>query len=233
MEERLCSFCKKPLIGYQANFCSNSCTNSWRGKRLRAQALDEYVKNPKLCLTCSSPLLPKGNESISFVKKRKYCNSSCAASNTNKLYPKRNPEGICEICSAPISKKVKYCSKVCRTRSKYLNKVAKVDSLKELAKREGMSYPEFLRHKGSTSVVDYRKRMKLKAIEYKGGFCVICGYSRSVRALTFHHLDPRRKDFSISGKTFLWEKVKAELDKCVLVCSNCHAEIHDGLIELG
>ena len=71
------------------------------------------------------------------------------------------------------------------------------------------------------------------AIEYKGGKCVVCGYNRSVTAMEFHHLDPTQKDFGISSNSNrAWEKIRIELDKCVLVCSNCHREIHEGIIEI-
>lgn len=79
-----------------------------------------------------------------------------------------------------------------------------------------------------------RDKIKLLAIEYKGGKCVICNYNRCVQALEFHHLDPTQKEFSIGdkGHTRSWERVKEELDKCVLLCSNCHKEVHAGLIQL-
>ena len=73
-----------------------------------------------------------------------------------------------------------------------------------------------------------RKNLKLLAIEYKGGKCQNpeCGYNKCVDALEFHHLS--NKDFSISnGNTPSWERIKKELDKCILVCANCHREIHD------
>lgn len=72
------------------------------------------------------------------------------------------------------------------------------------------------------------------AIEYKGGCCIGCGYKRSVAALDFHHLDPAKKDFGLgmNGLTRSWQKTKEELDKCILVCSNCHREVHAGLIIL-
>lgn len=76
------------------------------------------------------------------------------------------------------------------------------------------------------------RKTKLKAIEYKGGKCLICGYNKSVRALQFHHINPKEKDFGISGTTKSFEKLKPELDKCVLLCANCHAEVHDNLINL-
>jgi hypothetical protein len=78
----------------------------------------------------------------------------------------------------------------------------------------------------SQSVIRWRKRVKIKLIEYKGGKCVKCGYNKCIEALHFHHVDPKEKDFSISGKTLSFEKMKKEVDKCILVCSNCHSEIH-------
>ena len=81
------------------------------------------------------------------------------------------------------------------------------------------------------SVTKRRKKIKNLAIKYKGGSCQECGYNKSVAALEFHHLNPLKKDFAISqkGATRSWERVKLELDKCILVCSNCHAEIHEKL----
>ena len=76
-----------------------------------------------------------------------------------------------------------------------------------------------------------RKKLKQMALEYKGGQCIKCGYNKSIRALVFHHTDPKEKDFGIgaNGITYSWKRVKQELDKCDLLCSNCHAEEHDYL----
>lgn len=76
------------------------------------------------------------------------------------------------------------------------------------------------------SVVSWRKRTKIKLVEYKGGKCEKCGYDKFLQALEFHHLDPKEKDFTISGKSWSFEKLKTEVDKCILLCSNCHIEIH-------
>ena len=65
-----------------------------------------------------------------------------------------------------------------------------------------------------------------------GGECSHCGYSKYVGALEFHHVDPKEKDFGISGKVLGWERIKKELEKCVLLCSNCHREEHDRLSNL-
>ena len=72
-----------------------------------------------------------------------------------------------------------------------------------------------------------RQRLKEKLVEYKGGKCEICGYNKCINALEFHHLDPSEKDFGIAnGNAIAFEKAKKEVDKCIMVCSNCHREIH-------
>ena len=75
-----------------------------------------------------------------------------------------------------------------------------------------------------------RRRIKLKylSVEYKGGCCEKCGYKKCVEALEFHHKDPTEKDFGIAadGKTRSFDKIKVELDKCLLLCANCHREEH-------
>lgn len=89
---------------------------------------------------------------------------------------------------------------------------------------------------GVENVQRRRDKVKMLAVAYKGGKCQNpkCGYHRYVGALDFHHIDPSKKDFGIShkGYTRSWERVKAELDKCVMVCANCHSEIHAGLLQV-
>ena len=78
-----------------------------------------------------------------------------------------------------------------------------------------------------------QRALKEQAIQYKGGKCSVCDYSKYQGALEFHHLDPSEKDFTISQvRHTSFEKIKKELDKCVLLCANCHREVHAGLIEL-
>lgn len=81
--------------------------------------------------------------------------------------------------------------------------------------------------------VDKRRRLlKQRAVDYKGGSCVKCGYNNCISALEFHHTDPTQKDFaiSVSGHTRSWQIILNELDKCILVCCRCHREIHHELI---
>lgn len=74
---------------------------------------------------------------------------------------------------------------------------------------------------------------KLLAVHYKGGKCIKCNYKRCIKALNFHHINPKRKEFIIGGNHGLsWRKLKRELDKCILVCSVCHTEIHAGLVNI-
>ena len=84
------------------------------------------------------------------------------------------------------------------------------------------------------AVVKRRRKIKEMLVEYKGGQCILCGYKRCVGALDLHHRDGKQKDFGLSvrGLTRAWSKSKAEADKCVLVCANCHREVHAGLAKL-
>ena len=76
---------------------------------------------------------------------------------------------------------------------------------------------------------------KQTAVNYLGGTCIKCGYSKCIAALEFHHKDPTQKDFEIGtpkkGETI--EALHSELDKCILVCANCHREIHTELTSCG
>jgi hypothetical protein len=73
-----------------------------------------------------------------------------------------------------------------------------------------------------------QQRLKQKCVSYKGGKCEICGYDKHTAALDFHHKIPGKKDFNISqiaSRSFS-KTIRKELDKCMLLCANCHREIH-------
>lgn len=74
-----------------------------------------------------------------------------------------------------------------------------------------------------------RHDLRDRAIAYKGGRCAICGYTACAAAFDFHHVDDLTKEFSISDRMTSWVRIKAELDKCELLCARCHREVHDGL----
>ncbi len=81
----------------------------------------------------------------------------------------------------------------------------------------------------SEQTTERMRKLKSQMIEYKGGCCARCGYKKYQGALEFHHLNPKEKDFSPSHlkKYKFDERMKSELDKCILVCANCHREIHE------
>lgn len=74
---------------------------------------------------------------------------------------------------------------------------------------------------------DQRVGKRLKALAFLGGKCARCGYDRCSASLHFHHKDPGQKEFEIARNiNRRWESLKAELEKCVLLCANCHGEEH-------
>lgn len=99
----------------------------------------------------------------------------------------------------------------------------------------------FIKRKDAKSTIGYhcrkcetkkstmlRYKFKAKCQHYLGSKCSICGYKTSSYSLDFHHKDVDQKDFCIASyKTRNFEKAKSELDKCILVCRNCHFEIHE------
>lgn len=69
--------------------------------------------------------------------------------------------------------------------------------------------------------------LKLDMIDYKGGCCQKCGYNRHYSALTFHHINPSQKRYEWKQMKHIPRKlIRKELDKCVLLCNNCHCEEH-------
>ncbi len=137
----------------------------------------------------------------------KFCSKSCSVSFNNKLKPKRKPEHKCKNCEKPINAKKTYCSEECVSEYKKNNK-----------KQIKTNYQQ---------LKEWRQRQKIKAVEYKGGKCQICDYNKSISTLCFHHTKPSEKLFSISPCDKSWNKIKLELDKCILLCQNCHREEHD------
>lgn len=123
----------------------------------------------------------------------------------------------------------------------------KTHTKKETAKKFGVSEATVVKYsdckrikftseekvlKNRERVRNRRKKVKEILVLYKGGKCIKCGYDKYIGALEFHHINPEEKDFSISnkGETRSIEVMKTEVDKCELVCSNCHKEIHAGIV---
>ena len=81
------------------------------------------------------------------------------------------------------------------------------------------------------AVVRRRRKIKQILVAEAGGACAICGYDRHLGGLHFHHRDPAVKSFALSvdGVARSLERARAEARKCILLCSNCHAEVEAGI----
>lgn len=81
----------------------------------------------------------------------------------------------------------------------------------------------------------WRHITKQRMIDSLGGRCTNCNYSNCKAALEFHHIDPNEKEFSLAAAMVspkAWDRLVIELRKCVLLCANCHREVHAGLIKV-
>lgn len=103
---------------------------------------------------------------------------------------------------------------------------SEVEHDNECMKRKYSDRKEYIK----AAVNKRRRKLKQMAIEYKGGECEHCGYNKCPEVFDFHHRDPSKKDFGIGGiGSIAWGRLKLELDKCVLLCANCHREEHSRL----
>lgn len=170
----------------------------------------------KECLGCK----------ISIEDHKKYCTPKCRQNYHNslkvgaksckcgeKIYADSNWCRKCRIYSCAIDAEADYTCQNCKRLYNF-----------KVKKKNGAT-----RKLCASCQVNIRKHSnKVKAIEYKGGRCELCGYKKCPRALCFHHRNPSEKDFIISGNhSRKWEVIRKELDKCVLLCHNCHMETHD------
>lgn len=109
----------------------------------------------------------------------------------------------CTICEKKLSgKQVQYCSTQCKN---------KAHQSYEAQKKRGV-------------------KRKLELIEKLGGKCSVCGYKANISALTFHHQNPQEKNFKLDMRSLSNRKkchIDDELKKCILLCHNCHSELHN------
>jgi len=89
--------------------------------------------------------------------------------------------------------------------------------------------------KGSDAVKRWRHNTKKRMIDSMGGKCQICGYDKCQTAMKFHHLNPEEKELKLGsarGNPSAWKMIAEELKKCILLCGNCHDEVHEGIIKI-
>lgn len=165
----------------------------------------------KLCAKCNKKIQTKiyidGETKYITTKHRKYC-LDCSPFNNKRHFIGSDTEyeKVCRTCKEKLPRKEFY--------------------------RIGKNTPNVepnckkcAREKNNAN----NRMLKQKLVEYKGGKCENCGYNKCIAALEFHHQDPLQKEFTISNKgKYTYEKLLKEADKCLLLCSNCHQEIHYG-----
>ena len=81
-------------------------------------------------------------------------------------------------------------------------------------------------------IKEWRKNTKIKLVEGFGKKCGVCGLEDDPIVYDFHHLVESSKDFDLSSKILSWDKLVAEANKCVMLCSHCHRKVHAGFVKL-
>lgn len=130
---------------------------------------------------------------------------------TSKKYQKTCVQ--CGIQFYSPFNRTKYCSIHCRAISWY--------------HKQSKSYKKSQSKHNAIMQRNRKRQRKLKAIEMLGGKCSICGYNKCAASLDFHHLDKSIKDKDIKEMMHLsWKRIEKEISKCILLCANCHRELH-------
>ena len=151
-------------------------------------------------------------------------------------------KSICKWCNQEFEasrRDTKYCSRSCQAKASRARKANNIDIREKVCGKCGKSFivkdNAFNRRycydcvpSTPKSGAQNRQIIKQWALEYKGSKCEKCGYNKCSEALEFHHKNPEEKDFNLSDRNLIldWQEIKKELDKCVVVCANCHREIH-------
>jgi hypothetical protein len=108
---------------------------------------------------------------------------------------------VCKICGKPLrGKQTKFCSIGCKN--------------------------DF--HQGYPGQRARGIKRKLELVQQLGGKCMRCGYNKNLAALTFHHTGEKNHKLdarNLSNRSI--ESVMKEFSTCVLLCQNCHMEIHN------
>lgn len=167
-----------------------------------------------------------------------FCSRNCAAAFNNRMFPKRSKIVVLCSCGKPKShKKNKRCRECDWIQRKHPRLPPDRDRTCAICKetkqvaafyRPNGKTHSYCRECGKLDTIRRQREAKRKFVEYKGGKCEKCGYNECLGALQFHHKDPSTKEFNISRlkSVNVCGETKEELDKCILLCANCHAEEH-------
>lgn len=144
-----------------------------------------------------------------------------------------NPISKQHLSFDKINKVIEYCKNHTIKETSVFFKISPT-TVKKYSDKKNIKYTEEEKKiKNYEKVKSRRQKLKEMAVEYLGGKCIECGYNKCIWSLSFHHRNSKEKDFTISqNSTLRWDKIKNELDKCDLLCSNCHAELHYKIYKL-
>jgi hypothetical protein len=114
---------------------------------------------------------------------------------------------VCFVCAAELTgRQAKFCSRRCKNADTNI------------------------KHQNYVTQQQRGRQRRQSLIQQQGGHCLHCGYSRNEAALAFHHRDPASKSFPLDLRNCsntAWPTLLTEAQKCLLLCLNCHAEIHN------
>jgi hypothetical protein len=131
---------------------------------------------------------------------------------TNKVNLNKTSDILCLSCKNPLSgNQTKFCCSKCKSKFHYKNDEVANTNTYERQKRVS-------------------KERKDKLLYMAGGCCKVCGYNKNSAALCFHHRDADNKVFNLDARKLSntrWESILEEFEKCDLLCSNCHIELHN------
>jgi hypothetical protein len=166
-----------------------------------------------ICQKCNThfPNRLRINGKIRMLNKRKFCISCSGFNQHNTSQHPTIDEGkkVCPKCLSLLS----------------------LDNFYKRQNGQPMSHCKNCSRKQTS---ERQRKLKTECIYYKGGKCAFCGYAKCQAALEFHHVNSEIKEFGINmlKRTKFNDSIKKELDKCLLVCANCHREIHSGFVKI-
>lgn len=144
-----------------------------------------------------------------------------------------NRERNCLKCNVSIPRfiRIKGVKRSLKNREFCLGCVPWVEK-EVLPKTEKVPAPVQVKENSPKKVIKVKENRKRRLVKLGGGECKKCGYKKTQRALSFHHLNPEEKSFCLSKNNLKkpWKTIKKEFKKCDLLCLNCHAEVEE-LIE--
>lgn len=171
---------------------------------MNKEIFEKFIEN-KISTTLMAKEL---NVSISTV--RYYLNKYNLKSNIKRGKRTAYFEN-CKVCSKVTENGKMYCSSSCKSKQHFKDNKDKYSNSNHLI-----------------------KVFKLAALDYCGKACKHCGYNKNPESLAFHHVDPSQKDYQVSSfkRSKLNDNDRKELDKCITLCHNCHAIVHDNIEKL-